>query len=243
MKVKQLTLSCHERVLIDDLSVEMKKGEFWAILGQNGSGKTTLLQTLAGFKPYSTGEVQLDSKELKSYSPLFRAQKIAYLSQLLESGLNCTVQQSVSYGRYAWHLSPLQYKQDEEKIQKALIAMKLEKLKEKNIQQISGGELRKVEIATLLAQDSDIFMLDEPLNHLDMAFRFHLMKILKEKSKNKLIIMVTHDIHYVQAYCSNVIMLLNQGQTLLGTTKEILTPNNISTMLDIKLTPEQLRLI
>jgi len=238
MKIKQLSISCHNRLLIDDLNVEMKKGQFWAVLGKNGSGKTTLLETLAGFKPYTVGEIKLNKLELKSYTALFRAQKIAYLSQLLEAGLNCTVQQSVSYGRYPWHLSAEERNHDDEKINRALSAMKLEKLKEQNIQQISGGELRKVEIATLLAQDSDILMLDEPLNHLDMAFRYHLMQLLKKKSKNKLIIMVTHDIQYVQAYCTNVIMLLNNGKTLIGKVEDILTTENVNTMLDIPLTAQ-----
>ena len=238
MKIKQLSISCHNRLLIDDLNVEMKKGQFWAVLGKNGSGKTTLLETLAGFKPYTAGEIKLNKLELKSYTTLFRAQKIAYLSQLLEAGLNCTVQQSVSYGRYPWHLSAEERNHDDEKINRALSAMKLEKLKEQNIQQISGGELRKVEIATLLAQDSDILMLDEPLNHLDMAFRYHLMQLLKKKSKNKLIIMVTHDIQYVQAYCTNVIMLLNNGKTLIGKVEDILTTENVNTMLDIPLTAQ-----
>ena len=119
-------------------------------------------------------------------------------------------------------------------IEKALMDMDLQGLQNKNLKKLSGGELRKVDIATILAQNSEIMILDEPLNHLDVAFRYHLMKLLKNLSQKKLIIMVTHDIQYVKEYCSHVLMISNKGKGISGKVSEIMTAENVKNILEIE---------
>ncbi|VAW40938.1 hypothetical protein MNBD_GAMMA01-323 [hydrothermal vent metagenome] len=235
MEIKNLAIEIAGKTLITDLNIELNPGEFWAILGKNGTGKTTLLHTLAGLLKYNTGSIKINDRELTTFSAISRAQNIALLSQLLEAGLNCTVKQAISYGRYPWHKCTADKHTDQQAIATAINHMQLNELQDSSIQQISGGELRKVEIATILAQDSEIMLLDEPLNHLDMAFRYKLMQLLKQLSDKKLIIIVTHDIQYVQAYCSHVIMLVNDNQTIIGKTKEVINPKNLNTMLGVSL--------
>jgi len=235
ISVKNLSIESHKSLLISQLNVHFKAGEFWAILGKNGSGKTTLLHTLAGFLNYKKGSIKINGAELKSLSILSRAQSISLLPQTLEASLNCTVAQSISYGRYPWHKNKHDKEAEEKAVNAAIKAMELEDIRNDSIQRISGGELRKVEIATILAQDSENMMLDEPLNHLDITFRFKLMEQLKQLSKNKTIIMVTHDIQYVQEYCSNVIMLLDNSRAIIGQTSDIMTKENLNEMLGISL--------
>ncbi len=232
MEIKDLSLSVDEQILLFDLSLTIKKGEFWAILGKNGAGKTTLLHTLAGLHNYSKGSIKIGGFELNSLNFLTRAQQISLLPQIQESSLNCSVQQAVSYGRYAWHKSDTA---NLEIINQAIQEMELSDLTQKSIQALSGGELRKVEIATILAQDSAVMLLDEPLNHLDLAFRYKLMQKLKGLSQNKAIIMVTHDIQYVQQYCSHIIMFCGESRVLTGKINDVLTEKNLTKMLGIEL--------
>lgn len=236
MIVRRLSLKHHDRSLISDLSVDFKKGQFWAILGKNGTGKTTLLHTLAGINVYSEGSIKVEQHELSELDVLSRAQKIALLPQTLEAGLNCTVEQSVSYGRYPWHRHNNDNNHEKKIIESAIKVMELDHIRHNSIQKISGGELRKVEIATILAQNSDCLMLDEPLNHLDLAFRFKLMQELEKLSHNKVIIMITHDIQYVQQFCTHVLMIMDNGQNICGTTAEVMTNKNLSKMLGMNIT-------
>jgi iron complex transport system ATP-binding protein len=233
IEVKNLSLESNKEILISDLNIDFRPEEFWAILGNNGTGKSTLLETLAGFKSINQGKITINGKALFSFSPLQRAQKISFLTQATEASLNCTVEQNLSYARYPWHQKPIDKQKDRAIIESVMQVMDLQHLRDKNIQQISGGELRKVEIATALVQDSDVLMLDEPLNHLDLAFRIKLMSHLQQLSRKKTIIMVTHDIQYVQKYCSNVIMILNDKKTLVGQVKTLLTAENLTKMLGI----------
>jgi len=235
IKVSNLNIDIDQKNLISHLNISFNKGEFWAILGKNGIGKTTLLHTLSGLINYEIGNILVDNKELKSLNPLNRAQKIALLSQHMETGLDCTVQQTIAYGRYPWSKFKFPNNQEQSIVNKAINQLKLNGLKQKSIQKLSGGELRKVEMATVLAQNTDILLLDEPLNHLDLSFRIELMNLLKKLSHKKTIIMVTHDIQYVQAYCSNVLFIQNNGQVVHGRVTDLMNAANINKMLEINL--------
>ena len=241
IEINNLTISNKNTALISNLNIEFKQGEFWAILGKNGTGKTTLMHTIAGLLDYNSGSIKVNSRELSKIKPLERAQNIALLSQLMETGLDCTVEQSITYGRYPWNKLMLDTEQEKKCVDGAINKMQLSDLRHKSIKEISGGELRKVEIATILAQNSSVLMLDEPLNHLDLSFRYILMKLLKQLSDKKLIIMVTHDIQYVKAYCSHVLLLSTNGNSVHGTTKNTLKKDTINKILEINL-PENVYL-
>ncbi|HHL31699.1 MAG TPA: ABC transporter ATP-binding protein [Oceanospirillales bacterium] len=238
IEIKDLSINMNGETLISGLNARLNTGEFWAVLGKNGTGKTTLLHTMAGFLKYQYGSIQINNNELKSLNVLVRAQNISFLPQIFEASLNCTVRQSIAYGRYPWYKSKFLQEQETKAVNDAITAMELNDIQHKSIQQISGGELRKVEIATILAQDSEVMMLDEPLNHLDLSFRFKLMKLLQQLSKNKTVIVVTHDIQYVKEYCSHVIMLFENKQSLIGKVDELMTSDNLNKMLGLSL-PER----
>jgi len=233
ISVKGLTLKNQKNTLISNLSIDFNQGEFWAIIGKNGTGKTTLLNTLAGFIAYQQGVITIDNQEISTLDALSKSQKIAFLPQMPEASLDCTVKQSIAYGRYPWHKDFSTRQKDAKIIQLALQQMQLESIQDKSIQQISGGELRKVEIATVLAQNSKALMFDEPLNHLDISMRYRLMDQLNKLIKNKTIIIVTHDIQYVQQYCSHVLILQDNTETKFGSVSQIMTNENLNKHLEI----------
>jgi len=239
ISVHELTIKINKKPLIENLNIAFDQGEFWAVIGKNGTGKTTLLNTIAGFNDYEQGSILINGKKLEAFDGLSKAQSIAFLPQLLEASLDCSIEQSIKYGRYPWHQKHSE-KQDVIAVEDAIQEMELNEVRGKSIQQISGGELRKVEIATVLAQDSEIMILDEPLNHLDLAMRYKLMLKLKKLSKNKTIIIVTHDIQYVQEYCTHVLMLTDSANILAGKVKDIMTSANLNMVLGIPKSKENI---
>jgi len=243
IQLKNITIKSKEKTLIDQFSIKFNKGEIWAILGKNGVGKTTLLHTIAGFNTNYNGCVLIDNVELKTINVLNRAQMLALLPQKIEANLDCTVRQSISYARYPWHEGNNKTKIESEIIEDAMSIMALEDLKDKSIHHISGGELQRVEISTVLAQDSDILLFDEPFNHLDIVFRFQLMEYLQNISPTKTIIISTHDIQYIQDYCSHVLMIIDSSHVLSGTLSEVLTHQNLTQMLGKQVADKILNII
>jgi iron complex transport system ATP-binding protein len=235
IECKNLNIKRLNKTLLRDFNQKFLEGQVWAILGKNGVGKTTLLDTLAGFHSYDSGNILLNNQELSKITILNRAQNISYLSQLHEASLDGSIIQSVSFGRYAWQQKSFDKTKEKAIIDKVMLQMELTDIQNNNILQLSGGERRKVELATMLVQDGDVLLLDEPLNHLDLNFRVKLMKLLKNISKTKLIIMVTHDLQFVQKYCSHILIMAHQDSWVSGTVESTLTKNNLSLMLDINL--------
>ena len=113
----------------------------------------------------------------------------------------------------------------------------LSALKDRELDTLSGGELQKVGIALLLAQGPDVFLLDEPSNHLDIAFKARLKTILKGRvaGKSASLFLATHDINYVNEFCDKLVLLLENGDFILGNTQDILTEENLSTAFNSKI--------
>ena len=100
-------------------------------------------------------------------------------------------------------------------------------LANRSILKLSGGERRKVEIATCLAQQADHLLLDEPLNHLDVVYQHAIMQVFKHYSQQHSVVMVCHDLEVIKTYCTHVLMLLGKDCYLSGTSATILTENNL----------------
>lgn len=227
IQVENLSIQNQDKTLIKNLSIQFNKGEIWAIIGQNGSGKTTLLHTIAGFSPKYGGQIFINSTNIRELSSLKKAQMIALLPQQSEAHLDCSVRQNISYARYAWNKNNLQETTERTLINKALNVMELQHLQDKSVNHISGGEQQRVEIATVIAQNSELILLDEPFNHLDIIFRNRLMQYLQKIQHEKFIIISTHDIHYVEKYCSHVLLLIDDKHILQGKVQDILTATNM----------------
>lgn len=225
MKLKKASIFQEGIKLISELNVEFKKGEFWGIIGKNGVGKSTLLNVLAGMSNHYQGEIQLDGQPLKQINHRIRAQKISYLLQEQEPCLAFLVEEAIGMGRFPWLTS----KQQDKQITTEVMALcKISHLKGRSILKLSGGERRKVEIGTCLAQKSDHLLLDEPLNHLDLVYQKHIMQLIKNYSIDHSVIMVCHDIEAVKKHCSHVLMLLGNDCYLSGTSATILTETNLN---------------
>lgn len=156
-----------EKNTLQNINIEIKKGEFWAVIGKNGSGKTTLCNILRRFVPdfYKgelTGKITLEGKELKDYSQKEIVQKIGFVFQnpfTQISGVKNTVFEEIAYG-----LENLGIERETiiSEVEKILKLLEIEKLRDKNPYNLSGGQKQRVALASIIAMNPDILVIDEP---------------------------------------------------------------------------------
>ncbi len=197
---------------LDNVSVNFRKCEFASILGPSGSGKTTFLNIIGGLDHYSSGDLIINGISTKKFKESnwnsYRNHRIGFVFQ----SYNLIMHQSVlSNVKLALTLSGISKKESIEMAKKALKDVGLEKHMYKKPNQLSGGQMQRVAIARALVNNPDIILADEPTGALDSETSIQIMELLKNISKNKLVIMVTHNPDLAEKY-SNRIITLKDGK-------------------------------
>ncbi|WP_369712843.1 energy-coupling factor ABC transporter ATP-binding protein [Leptotrichia sp. HSP-342] len=217
-----------EKQALKNINIEIKKGEFWAIIGKNGSGKTTFCNMLRRFVPdfYKgelTGTITLEDKELKDYSQKELVQKIGFVFQnpfTQISGVKDTVFEEIAYG-----LENLGLDKGEiiSKVEKILKLLEIEKLRDRNPYDLSGGQKQRVALASIIAMDPDILVIDEPTSQLDPKGTEDIFKIINlMANEGKSIILVEHKLELIAEYAQNI-LVLDEGEIILsGKAEEVL---------------------
>ena len=227
LNVKSVYAGYSKTPVLKDISFSVLKGESLCVLGPNGCGKTTLLKTLAGLIGYS-GEILLNGQNLKNIKRKDIAKKIAVLSQVSSIYFSYSVYDTVMMGRYA-HREGGSFlsvsKKDREYVEKCLRAVDIWNLREKKIDELSGGQLQRVYLARTLAQEPELILLDEPTNHLDLKAQTELILFLKEicKKEAKAVIGVFHDINLALQFADKLIFLKDGTIQASGKKDEVLT--------------------
>ena len=216
------------RKVLKNINLDIKKGEFWAVIGKNGSGKTTLCSILRRFVPdfYKgelTGKITLEGKELKEYSQKEIVQKIGFVFQnpfTQISGVKDTVFEEIAYGLENLGLEREVIISEVEKILKLL---EIEKLRDRNPYDLSGGQKQRVALASIIAMDPDILVIDEPTSQLDPKGTEDIFKIINlMANEGKTIILVEHKLELIAEYAQNI-LVLDEGEIILsGKAKEVL---------------------
>jgi len=224
LRIEQLTVRRRGRSLIDQLDLRIEPGQCWAVLGKNGSGKSTLLKTLAGIEQADSGTVLLGNDPLQTLPPRSRAQRLGLVFQHSHAGFHSTALEMALSGGYS-HRNAWGYENDNEikTALQALQAVGLAKLPDQPLDSLSGGELRRAEIARLLVQSPWLAMLDEPLNHLDIGQQISMLKLLREHfaTAGRSLLLVLHDINLARRIASHLLLLKGDGQWQAGTTSEL----------------------
>ena len=216
------------RKVLKNINLDIKKGEFWAVIGKNGSGKTTLCSILRRFVPdfYKgelTGKITLEGKELKEYSQKEIVQKIGFVFQnpfTQISGVKDTVFEEIAYGLENLGLEREAIISEVEKILKLL---EIEKLRDRNPYDLSGGQKQRVALASIIAMNPDILVIDEPTSQLDPKGTEDIFKIINlMANEGKTIILVEHKLELIAEYAQNI-LVLDEGEIILsGKAKEVL---------------------
>lgn len=197
--------------IIKNISISFKKNTITSIIGKNGCGKTTLLKTCSNLiKPYS-GEVLLYNEPISNMSRNTIAKRVCFLPQMRPIP-NITVYNLVMHGRFPYlGFSRIPKKKDISIVDNAIDVLGISDLRDKGLYELSGGERQKVYIAMALAQDTDIYFLDEPITYLDINHQLEILEIIKRlKGLGKTIVMVIHDINYALMF-SDMVCLMDKG--------------------------------
>ena len=193
---------------LDGVSLNFRKSEFAAILGPSGSGKTTLLNIVGGLDKYTSGDLVINNISTKMYKDSdwdsYRNHRIGFVFQSYNLISHQTILQNVIL---ALTLSGISKKEGIERAKQALIDVGLEDHIYKKPNQLSGGQMQRVAIARALVNNPDILLADEPTGALDSTTSVQIMKLLKKISKDKLVIMVTHNPELANKYANRIINL------------------------------------
>lgn len=224
--VKDLTVAYHEKPVIWDLDFFVPQGTLLGIIGPNGSGKTTFLKSILGIIQPATGSIKIFGQPYSRTT-----HNIAYVPQKssVDWSFPTDVFDVVLMGRYG-HLSlcgrPTQ--KDHEIAHHALRMVNMEQFATRHISQLSGGQQQRVFLARALAQQADIFILDEPFAGIDIVTEQIILKLLQQlRDQGKTIMVVHHDITTVKKYFDWT-FLMNIKHIALGPTEAVLTPENIA---------------
>jgi iron complex transport system ATP-binding protein len=226
-------LRCHEvtiqvpgRVVCDHLSVVFEAGQVWAVLGRNGAGKSTLIHTLAGLARPAAGSVELQSTDESARGARARARIVGVLLQIEDGTYWGTVAEYVLLGRFP-HSHPLMgYSRDDiEHAEAALDALGLTTYAGQRFATLSGGERQRVRIAQIIAQRPRLFLLDEPLQHLDLAHQAHVLDLIATRAREHgaAAVMVLHEPLWITRSCTHVLVLAGDGTAHCGPADEVLT--------------------
>lgn len=234
LSIHGLTLSypkVKENVL-ENVSLELGKGEIGILLGKNGIGKSTLLKSIMGLIKPKEGKIEIEEKNLSLYKRGELAKIISFLPQqvILPSRL---VKEEVGLGRLPF--SPL-FSSNEDKriVMDAIETVGISNLTNKFCDELSGGEIQKVAIARSLASNSRLVLMDEPTSSLDLKSSFSLAKVIKKLSRDKNItfLISMHDIH-LASLLGDKFFLLKEKEIIFSGEKEILTKENIKNTFDL----------
>ncbi len=226
IETKQLTLSYGDSIIIDELNLNIPKGEITVFIGGNGCGKSTLLRSIARLLKPQSGEIVLNGKEIVKMSSKDVAKQMAVLPQGPVAPEGLTVLQLVKQGRYPYQTWLKQWSsEDEEKVYKALEATGLLDLKERSVDSLSGGQRQRAWIAMTLAQDTDFILLDEPTTYLDMTHQIDILDLLFElnERENRTIVMVLHDLNLACRYAHNIVAVKDKKIAAMGKPEDVVT--------------------
>jgi iron complex transport system ATP-binding protein len=231
-----VSVQAGNRRLVERLEVKFAPGEFTAILGRNGSGKTLTLHTLAGLRPPHAGVVSIDAIPLNDMKRRDVARYIGLLMQDLEESFVTTALEAVLIGRHP-HMKVWQWESaDDERIARdALARVNMQDFASRTTDGLSGGERRRVAVASLLAQAPEVFLLDEPTNHLDPHHQVAVLELFRQQANAGAAVIATlHDATLAARFADRVILLFGDGRWSSGPTRETLTAGSLS---ELYLTP------
>ncbi len=207
---QNLTLAYENRTISEDLSIDIPQGKITVIIGPNACGKSTLLRGLSRLLKPQQGQVVLDGKAIESYSAKDLAKSLGLLPQSSNSPAGITVFDLVARGRYPHQGLLKRWNQvDEDAVNSALKETHLTELAGRYVDELSGGQKQRVWLALVLAQETELLMLDEPTTYLDIAHQLEVLELCRRLNRkgNRTLVMVFHDLNLAARYADFMIAM------------------------------------
>jgi iron complex transport system ATP-binding protein len=230
IEVNSVSFRYHEDWVLQDVSFRVEKGEFVGVIGPNGSGKTTLLKILYRLLSPQKGEILLELVPMKRMDRIDIAKRIAVVAQETHLLFPFSVLETVLMGRSA-HLGHLMF-ESEKDLEIAIKAMEWTKIlsfSERSMDELSGGERKRVFIARALAQEPEVILLDEPTANLDIHHQMDFLDLILTLNRERglTIVMASHDMNIASEFCDRLILLQGGGIYKSGTPHDVITKENI----------------
>ncbi|AEG73460.1 Iron(III) dicitrate transport ATP-binding protein fecE [Mycoplasma haemofelis Ohio2] len=224
-----------EEYILKNINLAISKGSFNVIIGPNGSGKTTLIKTLLNLNENFMGKVIWNGQSVSNINRTSFAQKVSYIPQFLSIHQSLSVTDYLSFARYPYRNSNSNNeKNDEYVIMKAIRDSGCLPFAHKNLDELSGGQKQKILLASILVQEADVIVLDEPTSFLDIKNQHLFLESLKSLNKRgKTIIMILHDLQQSINYASNLIVMKDGELYASGTPKEVVTKDMLREVFSI----------
>ena len=219
---------CHDyngKSVLRGVSTSFPTGKFSAIVGPNGCGKTTLFNLISGVLPLVSGSVDIGGKFITDYDKKDLAKTLSVLTQSMHAPEFMTVHDMVMQGRYCHQSFLSRYSDADLKIvENALNTMSVDELAGCYLSQLSGGQLQRCRMAMLLAQETDIIMLDEPTSHLDLYHQYALLDTARALvNAGKTVVSILHDMTQTSLYADMVTVLCDGGVYASGSASDTIT--------------------
>ena len=236
LQAEQITVRFGDFTAVDHVSFSLQPGDWLMLAGPNGAGKSTLVNALSQGVPY-TGKFLLEGKDIRCLKPAALAREIGVLGQHHRVEYGYTVEEIVRLGRYA-HENGLFSHRDSDggaAMDRALALTGLTELRHANALTLSGGELQRVFLAQVFAQEPRVLVLDEPANHLDLKYQQHIFDLISQwlKTGERAVISVVHDLGLARKY-GNSALLMHRGQTIAsGKMNKVFSRENLSSVYEM----------
>jgi ABC-type Mn2+/Zn2+ transport system ATPase subunit len=238
IKIENAVVSYREDIALRGVSLEVKSGEFIGIVGPNGAGKTTLLTVINGLGKLVRGKVNVLGQPLGTGNGHDIRKRAGYVAQIqsIDPRMPLSVREVVMIGRYGrlgWLRNPR--KKDWEVVDRTLEMVGMGRLARRPIGHLSGGEQQRVAIARCLAQEPELFLLDEPTASLDWRAKTDVLELVKliHDSRQLTTLFVTHDLSSLPVACDRIILMKEGLIWSAGPPAQMLTDENLSRLYDL----------
>ena len=230
LEMQNVTLGYGHKVVVKDITLQMKPGEMLGFVGPNGCGKSTIIKALSRvISPYS-GRILLDGKNISTISRRDLSRLLGVVPQMPLLPSAFTAFEVVLMGRNP-HLGLFQYEgpKDMAITWRAMAKTSVQHLAERRIGELSGGEIQCVVIARVLAQETEVILLDEPTANLDIGRQVEILDVIKGMCRENglIVIAALHDLNLAAQYCSRLVLINNGRIHAEGTPTEVITDDNI----------------
>ena len=216
IETRQLTKKFKEKVAVDGINLQIKKGELFALLGTNGAGKTTTIKMLSGLILPTSGDIEIENMDMKK--DIFKIKEILNVSpQETAIAPNLTVKENLEFMAGVYQIS-----NKEKKIDELIKQFKLEEILNKRTKTLSGGWQRRLSIAISLINNPKILFLDEPTLGLDVIARKELWKIINELKGKITIILTTHYMEEAESLSDRIGIMANGKLVDVGTSEDLI---------------------
>jgi len=234
VEARNVTKRYSGKTVVDRVSVTIQPKAITSFIGPNGAGKSTLIGIMCRLLAKDEGEILIEGTDMGRFKSNDLAKKLSILKQTNAVNIRLTVSQLVDFGRFPYSQGRLT-EEDRRHVDEAIRYMDLESLRDRYLDELSGGQRQRAFIAMVLAQDTDIIFLDEPLNNLDMKHSVQIMKILRElvDRLGKTVVLVLHDINFASCYSDRIVALKDGRLVKEGTVDEMIRPEVLQQVYDM----------